>query len=187
MVFLAFNSSHNPPALDPTLDRLAVLYHLVVASYEHFYLLWIVYTTHTYYLCPSTTLSFYLVCSVSRQATISWTALQNDGLSFTFNSVGCTCVYLCLLVLHETPKWHIVAEDIRNHAGRESAYGFFGRIFALWLIPTVRRGYKVALNTSDFDGLAPELLTNQIMQRFERVWFKCKLQRRYCSQLRSSC
>ncbi|CEJ90003.1 hypothetical protein VHEMI05815 [[Torrubiella] hemipterigena] len=66
----------------------------------------------------------------------------------------------------------MVTEEVRNHAGRGSAYGFFGRILALWLLPTVRNGYQTDLNASDFDGLAPELLTNQIMPRFEHIWSK---------------
>lgn len=146
-----------------------------MTSAEPLYLLWILYATHVYYVCPSTAVSFYLAASIGLQATNSWKFWQDDHFNFSFHDTGYIWIYLALLVLHETPKWHMIPNEVRNKAGRQSAYGVFGRILALWVLPTIICGYQAALKTSEFDGLPPELLTNHIMPRFEQIWSRCKL------------
>lgn len=78
-----------------------------------------------------------------------------------------------LLILHETPKWHLLPKHRKKIVGLQSAFGIFGRSAATWLYPALVTGFWAPLQVSDLDALPPDLLVRNILPNFDRIWLKC--------------
>ncbi|CEJ94476.1 hypothetical protein VHEMI10003 [[Torrubiella] hemipterigena] len=139
-----------------------------IACLESGCLIWLLYLSHVYTIQPSFVLSVYLAFSIAIHGAQWWMEPLPAPDLPTVVAIG----HFCLLILHEIPKWHLVPRHRKNIVGLQSTFGIVGRSTAIWLYPTLFKGFWGALQVSDLNGLPPDLLTRRVLPQFEELWLR---------------
>lgn len=125
-------------------------------------------------LRPTALLSLYIIISFVLDVVKSRSYFIRSGLQ-TLGGLSAVAagLKLCLIILQEIPKRHLlVSDDLRDSTGKEATSGFFYRQFFGWLNSIFKSGFNSVLEVKDLERLSPDLSSMCLYPKFVKIWDK---------------
>lgn len=125
-------------------------------------------------LRPTALLSLYIVFSLLIDVVKSRSYFIRHELQLLGSlSAAAGAVKLCITILQEVPKRHLLVDNnLRDATGREATGGFFYRNFFGWLNSIFVAGFRSVLKVKDLEQLSPDLASKSLYPKFLRIWEK---------------
>ncbi|CEJ92325.1 hypothetical protein VHEMI07985 [[Torrubiella] hemipterigena] len=138
-----------------------------IALSESVVLAILIYFSHRHSPSPSLLLSLYLPLDVCLRARLLWLSAPDVP-----HHLAPLVLRVCLIVLHEQPKWSQIPELSRGHLQQHETFGFWNKALFVWVVPLPLQARVGDLTVDMLMNPSKESSSFALNQQFQRAWAK---------------